>query len=94
MYSFNDYIATDNKKYGGCLTRAIYKVLSGEFKNEYDYNEYISNGKLRDLIMDIRDETKIFAENQIKNNKCLKNAQLVDFHETLERFVYFKKNNE
>ena len=47
---------------------------------------------LQEIIRLIRKLTKKNAGNQIKNNEFGKSTQLVDFHETLEYMVYFKKN--
>ena len=70
-------------QHGGCLTRAIYKI--------FQTPKLIDNQSLRDLIIDIRKQTKINAG---KGNKEMKwSAQMVDFHETLEKRVYFECNH-
>ena len=68
--------------HGGCLTRAIYKIFQTPKLIEYQ--------SLHDLVFGIRRETKLNAG---KGNKALKwSAQMVDFHETLQKQVYFIKN--
>ena len=80
--NFEDYTIADSSDFGGCLTRAIYKVFLNPKK--------IENISLRDLIISIHRQTKIHAG---KGNKEYKiSSQLVDFHETLEKKVFFVAN--
>ena len=70
---------------GGYLTNAIYKILTEEAQwvsQAPTDHELIS---LRDLIVDIRNETANYAGKG--SNKT--SAQLVDFHETLPYHTYF-----
>ena len=67
---------------GGCLTRAIEKI--------FEKPKLIENKSLRDLIVTIRELTKIYAG---KGNKEYGlSGQMVDFHETLENKVYFRSH--
>ena len=67
---------------GGCLTRAIEKI--------FEKTKLIESKSLRDLIVTIRELTKIYAG---KGNKEYGlSGQMVDFHETLENKVYFRRH--
>ena len=79
--NFEDYSINDSEQYGGCLTRAIYKVFNNP--------RLIVNHSLRDLIVAIRRQTKINSGPGNVENKS--SCALVDFHETLEYKVYFDK---
>ena len=65
--------------YGGCLTRSICKL----FEKPKDISKY----SLRDLIIAIRRQTKIYSGHGIAP------TQLVDFNDTLEYKVYFDSNS-
>ena len=92
MYHVNSGLATifanfagyavNDTSVGGHLTRSIEKI----FENP----KLIQQESLRDLIVGIRDLTKISAG---KGDSSIHwSAQLVDFHETLEYKVYFRPN--
>ena len=68
------YSVMDDTKRGGCLTRAIEVVFKAP--------QLIEKYNLRTLIMAIRRQTKIYSGAMA--------TQLVDFHEGLEYFVYFR----
>ena len=79
--NFGGYAVNDTCV-GGHLTRSIEKI----FENP----KLIEEESLRDLIVGIRDLTKISAG---KGDSSIHwSAQLVDFHETLEYKVYFRPN--
>ena len=68
---------------GGHLTRAIYKI--------FEKPENIINYSLRDLVIAIRRQTKLYAG--IGRSDIGWSSQCVDFHETMEYKIYFKKAN-
>ena len=80
--NFEDYSINDSD-YGGCLTRAICKVFNNPQK--------IVNHSLRDLIVALRRQTKIYSGRG--NVKEGASSELVDFHETLEYKLYFRSKN-
>ena len=79
--NFEDYSINDSD-YGGCLTRAIFKLFSNP--------QSVAGHSLRDLIIAIRRQTKIYSGRG--NVEWRSSSELVDFHETLEYKVYFEAN--
>ena len=77
-----NYLSGTHSKNGSYLIQSIYKT----FENP----DLASKHSLRDLIIPIRKQTKQLAG--IGVEKFRKPAQCVDFHESLEFKVYFKKN--
>ena len=79
--NFENYSINDSD-HGGCLTTAV--------ETTFGKPELIEQVNLRDLILVIRQQTKLNAG---KGNAELgASAQLVDFHETLEKKIYFRSN--
>ena len=74
-------VCSSHAKLASILTRAICSVLSQD-----NYNM-----PLRDMILDIRRETKIMAGPGMASRRVIKPAQLVDFHETLEYNICLDK---